>query len=247
MRTLRIVPLLMLIGAACWAETALGIWKMSPARSTDPYPTSFTVRFEPHAKGEVFTVDRIGRDGRATSSSTILYLDGKARDFQDDGCSGTQSSRRVDNRTVEILRKCASGEWTRFVRRLSAQPKELILEITEQQSDGHRFERRLVLEKQSGVLSADVFCKLALGQATPPAILEIDIENFVEYQGDISDLTKIATNPNVTPASRPRNFFPATILGDIVAVNGQPAKGTIVGFVQANIANPGPGSRSGNR
>jgi hypothetical protein len=49
---------------------------------------------------------------------------------------------------VEILRTCANGEWTRFVRRLSTQPKEMFLEITEQLTDGRRFERRLVLEKQ---------------------------------------------------------------------------------------------------
>jgi hypothetical protein len=35
------------------------------------------------------------------------------------------------NRTVEILRKCASGESTRFVRRLAEHPKELILDITD--------------------------------------------------------------------------------------------------------------------
>ncbi len=80
------------------------------------------------------------------TSSTILYLDGKPRDFQDLGCSGTQSSRRVDNRTVEILRTCA--EWTRFVRRLAARAKELILDITGQHQDGRRFERHLVLEKE---------------------------------------------------------------------------------------------------
>lgn len=51
---------------------------------------------------------------------------------------------------MEILRTCGSGEWTRFVRRSSAQPNELVLEITEQHPDGRRFERRLVLEKQSG-------------------------------------------------------------------------------------------------
>lgn len=79
---------------------------------------------------------------------TILYLDGTSRDFQDFGCSGTQSSRRVDSQTVEILRQCANGGWTRFVRRLAAQPKDLVLEITEQYTDGRRFERRLVLEKQ---------------------------------------------------------------------------------------------------
>jgi len=96
----------------------------------------------------VFTLDRIDQDGRATSSSTILYFDGTPRDFQDFGCSGTQSSRRVDSQTVEILRHCANGGWTRFVRRLAAQPKELVLEITEHYADGRRSERRLVLVKQ---------------------------------------------------------------------------------------------------
>jgi hypothetical protein len=54
----------------------------------------------------------------------------------------------VDSRTVEILRMCATGDWVRFVRRSALQPKELVLEITEQRSDGHRFERRLVFEKR---------------------------------------------------------------------------------------------------
>ena len=106
------------------------------------------MRFEPHAKGEVFTLDRIESDGRTTSSSTILYLDGKPRDFQDFECSGTQSSRRMDSRTVEILRKCSDGKWIRFVRRMSAQPKELVFDTTEQNPDGRRFERSQVLEKQ---------------------------------------------------------------------------------------------------
>jgi hypothetical protein len=107
-----------------------------------------TVRIGPHAKGEVFTLDKIEMDGRATTSSTILYYDGKPRDFQDTKCSGTQSSRRVNKETVEIIRHCNGGAWIRFVRRLAAHPKELILEITEQQPDGRRFEGRLVLEKQ---------------------------------------------------------------------------------------------------
>ena len=138
--------------AICWAGGPFGIWKMNPGRSTptaDARLKSLTMRFDAHAKGEVFTLERIDGDGRTTTDSTILYLDGKPRGFEDLGCSGTQSSRRVDLRTVEILRTCASGQWTRFVRRLSpAQPKELVLDITEQHSDGRRSERRLVLEKR---------------------------------------------------------------------------------------------------
>ena len=137
---MRAILLLLLLSTPSWTGDAFGIWKAKLS--------NLTVRFEPHAKGEVFTLDRTDADGRATTSSTILYLDGQLRDFQDVGCSGTQSSRRVDSRTVEILRQCGSGGWTRFVRRMSARPKELVLEITEQRPDGRRVERRLVLEKQ---------------------------------------------------------------------------------------------------
>jgi hypothetical protein len=146
-----------LLGSAFWAvapgasPNAFGIWKMNPARSAltgDAEAKDLTMRFEPHAKGEVFTLDRTGRDGRITTSSTLLYLDGNRRSFEDRDCSGTQSSRRVDNQTVEILRTCASGAWIRIVRRLGAEPKELIIEMTEQHSEGRRSERRLLLEKQ---------------------------------------------------------------------------------------------------
>ena len=138
------------LGAACWAGGAYGTWKLNAARSTfagDTQPRSFTVRIEPHLKGEVFTLDRIEADGRAISSSTILYLDGTMRDFRDGGCSGTQSSRRIDSLTIEILRDCGAGTWTRFVRRTPAKD-ELVLEISEQRAGGRRFVRRLVFEKQ---------------------------------------------------------------------------------------------------
>jgi hypothetical protein len=146
------IPMLLLIGATCCticqAGDAFGVWKVNPTRSTEPYAKSLMVRFEPHANGEVFTLDTIEKDGRMTTSSTILYFDGKPHDFQDLECSGAQSSRRVDGLTVEIARACSSGARTRFVRRLAARPKELILEVSEQYPDGRRFERRLILEKQ---------------------------------------------------------------------------------------------------
>ena len=96
----------------------------------------------------MFTLDRIETDGRTTNYSTILYLDGEPRRFEDFGCSGIQSSRRADERTVEIVRMCANGGWMRLLRRASAKSNELVLEITEQSADGRRFDRRLTLEKQ---------------------------------------------------------------------------------------------------
>jgi hypothetical protein len=146
MRTALLLPLL---GAACWGDEAFGVWKLNPARSKlAANHRSVTLRIEPHTRGEVFTLDTVAADGRASTFSTILYLDGKSREFEDPACSGAQSSRRVDDRTVEILRKCAKGGWTRFVRRLGARPKELVLEITEEQTDGRRFEQQFVLERQ---------------------------------------------------------------------------------------------------
>jgi hypothetical protein len=57
---------LMAIGAVCWANLTFGTRKMDAARSTFTgaiQPKSLTVRIEPHAKGAVFTLDRIEADG----------------------------------------------------------------------------------------------------------------------------------------------------------------------------------------
>ena len=146
---MRVALLLMLPGATSWAAEAFGVWKLNPARSTPAgKQKSVTLRIEPHTRGEVFTLDTVAADGQATTFSTILYFDGKARNFQDSACSGTQSSRRVDGGAVEIVRECANGGHWRLIRRLAVEPGVLVLEITERNSDGRRFERRLVMEKQ---------------------------------------------------------------------------------------------------
>jgi uncharacterized protein (TIGR03437 family) len=75
---------------------------------------------------------------------------------------------------------------------------------------------------------------------SPAAILQIDIENFVEYQSDIADLSEIAGNPNITPAAPSKNFYPAATLGDIVAINGQAAKGTYAARTWVFGLNPSP-------
>jgi hypothetical protein len=149
---MRTIGLTLLLTASGWGDAALGTWMVNPARSTfsrDPHLKSVTLRIESHPKGEVFTLDRIEADGRTTTSSTLLYLDGKPRDFQNAECSGTQLSRRSDSQTVELVRTCSDGHWIRFVRRFSAHPNELVLEITKQQASGTIFERRLLLKKQS--------------------------------------------------------------------------------------------------
>lgn len=141
----------MLFTTACCAGSMFGTWKMDVSRSKvtgSATPKSFTVRIQPHVNGEVFTLDRIESDGRTMSSSTVLYFDGAPRDFEDFGCSGTQSSRRLDGGTMEILRVCASGEWTWLVRQCAVRPKELTIDITEKRGGRSNVEWRVVLEKQ---------------------------------------------------------------------------------------------------
>ena len=137
-----------LFAVACFGQP-FGTWKLNASRSTfagSVRPRALTLRIEPHAKGEVITVDRTELNGRRISSSVILYLDGVARDFQQGECFGKQSSRRIDSQRIEILRNCIEGGWSRFVRR-TAPRDDLTLEISERLADGRRFDRRLVFEK----------------------------------------------------------------------------------------------------
>ena len=79
----------------------------------------------------------------------------------------------------------------------------------------------------AGILIA--LCSEAVyGQGSSSVILEVDLENRVQYFGDISDPSKLATDPNATTPVPSRNFVPVLIIADIVAVNGQPARGTSV-------------------
>ena len=72
------------------------------------------------------------------------------------------------------------------------------------------------------------FCLAGFGQAPPPVILEVQLENAVIYVTDVSDVSRFATDPNVTTVSPPtmRSFGTSLVIADIVAVNGRPAKGT---------------------
>src|SRR5437667_7278317 len=78
------------------------------------------------------------------------------------------------------------------------------------------------------------------GQATPGSILEIDVENLVNYGDDISNASLFATNPGIPPRNPVRNFATTVVLGDIVAVNGQAVKGTFVFHSRQLILKPAP-------
>src|SRR5262249_36889833 len=65
-----------------------------------------------------------------------------------------------------------------------------------------------------------------------PSVLYVELQNVVEYQVDTSDLSKWGTNPDITPGGIAQGkgvgcvAVPIVGYGDIVSVNGQPARGT---------------------
>ena len=60
--------------------------------------------------------------------------------------------------------------------------------------------------------------------AEQPVVLTIDVENTVIYRGTVFDAAKLAKDPGPT-TSMNQAFVEAVNVGDIVAVNGKPAKG----------------------
>jgi hypothetical protein len=88
-----------------------------------------------------------------------------------------------------------------------------------------------------------VTCSLpTLAQVAPPVTLRIEYENGIRYVYDSVDVPAFATVP--TPTSQvARTFATYVLLGDVVAVNGKPAKGLfLTRQITINLTpNPTPG------
>lgn len=84
-----------------------------------------------------------------------------------------------------------------------------------------------------------MWCPAVVAQVPAPSLLEVDIENLVEYQYDTLDTARFGTIPNITPSAGVMRMG-ALLLGDIVAVNGEPAKGTLIGRPWTMDATPNP-------
>ena len=86
-------------------------------------------------------------------------------------------------------------------------------------------------------------CVQVRAQPEAPATLNIEVANIVIYRSDVTDATRFATEPGPTTPLPLRTFMPVTFIGDVVAVNGTPAKGnmTMRGAFIALDPNPAPG------
>lgn len=84
-------------------------------------------------------------------------------------------------------------------------------------------------------------CNLAFGQAA--TVLQIDVENYAFYYGDVPDYTKFATESKAVPPAATKTFASFIGLADIVRVSGKPYKGTwAIRATHINFTpNPQPG------
>ena len=92
------------------------------------------------------------------------------------------------------------------------------------------------------------FCGAALsitgdGQTLPATLIQVDVENNAFYNYDTFDNMKLAGNPAATTPVAARNFQMVLGLGDIIAVNGKPAKGTQVS--RLSVLNLSPSATPG--
>src|SRR5207247_1162862 len=69
----------------------------------------------------------------------------------------------------------------------------------------------------AATLCATAFSQPGLAQVPPASVLRIDTVNAVGYAEDTADVSKFATDPNVTTAATPRNFNRVVALADIQA------------------------------
>jgi hypothetical protein len=71
--------------------------------------------------------------------------------------------------------------------------------------------------------------------ANAQAPLTVDLENWVLYNFDVSDPSRLATNPAVTPPPTARNFISYVMFTDITAVSGKPVKGLMGGAAPGSM------------
>jgi hypothetical protein len=106
--------------------------------------------------------------------------------------------------------------------------------------------KRMTRKTQIGFLVFIVAAGNTLRAQSSATTLAIGLENVVEYQVDTSDLSKWGTNPNSTIGNIAKGMgvgcagVPVVVYGDIVSVNGDPARGTYVGRGTSVCLSPTP-------
>ena len=87
-----------------------------------------------------------------------------------------------------------------------------------------------------------IFCLTAQEVAAQSGAvqLRIDIEKTVNYYQDVTDYSRLAVDAAPRPVASSRNFSTGVSIADIVAVNGEPVRGTAFGQGATLITRPNP-------
>jgi hypothetical protein len=147
----------LLLAVNCWGQ-ALGTWKMIPAKSHQTngvLAEAITVNFEAHLKvahpnAETWTFYQVRADRISETTSQTLRFDGKEYPCGDLGLEerpDTVIARKVDARTAEVSYKKSGRVSRRVVRTVSADGKQMTLEVRVTPEQGPAVERLLVFEK----------------------------------------------------------------------------------------------------
>src|ERR1700694_3522765 len=141
-----------LLAASCWGQ-ALGTWKMIPAKSrqsSGPLARAITAQYEAHSQAEIWTFYQVRADGISETTSQTLHFDGKEYPCGDLGLEDrpdTVISRRLGARTAEVSYKKSGRVTRRVVRTVSADGKQMTLEVHITPEKGPAAEHWLVFER----------------------------------------------------------------------------------------------------
>ena len=79
------------------------------------------------------------------------------------------------------------------------------------------------------IISPLAFAIYGLAQTAPSTILNVEVADHVVYIYDVADYSRLASDPGKTPNPGSSRAFSTFIsIGDVVSVNGAPAKGAWV-------------------
>jgi hypothetical protein len=141
-----------LLATSCWGQVS-GTWKMVPAKSrqgSGPLARTITAQYEVHSGAEIWTFYEVHADGISETTSQTLHFDGKEYPCGDLGLEerpDTVISRKRDAGTVEVSYKKAGRVTRRVVRKVSADGKQMTLEVHIASEKGPAVEQRLVFER----------------------------------------------------------------------------------------------------
>ena len=142
----------LLLAASCWGQ-ALGTWKMIPAKSRHsggPLAKAITAKYEAQAHAEIWTFYQVRADGIAETTSQTLRFDGKEYSCGDLGLEerpDTVVSTKLDARTAEVSYKKSGRVTRRVVRTVSADGKQMTLEVHITPEKGPAAEHLLVFAR----------------------------------------------------------------------------------------------------